>query len=165
MVDACDEHIKEKKQDLAVINSTIEERNAILSKLQSNTVAKRKAYKVQQTKYENFLKNTSSSLKNVSDAIREATESFDADAMEQTILLMTSFSVTDFKGEIEQLNSTSRHIREELESAKSEEEQEEQSIRALIDEGETLLKHIDEIESIQKQLEKEIVGDDKSHAD
>ena len=169
LVDACDEHVKQKREELKVLREQIDKRNSVLSQFQANTATKQKAFEVQQYACNSFLQETVASLKNVSDAIREATTSTDADAIEQTILLMTSFSVSDFQSEIKSLQNALAGISEELELAKEEEEKELRCIRNMMSDEETLLKHIEEIENIQSQLQKEIVGngvdDKKAHTD
>lgn len=164
---ACKEHIAEKNKELKNLEAEIEKEKKHLSeKIQKMT----ESYKVHENaKYETklWLEGTLRSLRSVEEAIQESVRSSDVDAIEQTVLLMHSVSIEDFRDAAKQLREKEEASGKIMDEHRVKREKQHDIVCQLEESRKNLIAHINEIEHIQQQLNKSstIATTPKRHSD
>jgi hypothetical protein len=164
---ACKEHITEKTKELNMLESEIQkEKNVLSEKVRTMT----QSYKLHEdAKYETkvWLDDTLRSLKSVAEAINECVRSSDVEAIEQTMLLMRSVSVDEFRDTAERLREKEEAAEKVMGGHREEREKQRNVVLQLEESRANLIAHIEEIEYIQQQLERttSVAAVSKRHSD
>lgn len=158
--DACDEHIAEKGKERELLQQKVNSAKERLEACCAITEACAAAHDESERRRKSFLRATSASLQSVRRAVEEARE--DADALEQTLLLLQSFSVEEYRASLSSMDETSLRCSKALSDAQAEQATCAQNLRLLEDDLATIDSHIREVEQIRIQL---CNSKPKSHSD